>query len=70
MDLLLYACLIAAPAECRTERLSFSVELVAPQACMIGAQAALAQWTAAHPKWRVERFRCVPAGWQPGGIEV
>lgn len=64
MDLILLACLIAAPADCHEARLPILADLAPPMACLAGAQATIAQWTAAHPRYRVERYRCVPSGRQ------
>lgn len=61
MFILLYACLISAPATCREERISWSVEVEAPMACMMRSQVAIAQWSEAHPQWHVGRWKCVPA---------
>jgi hypothetical protein len=62
MDLVLTICLILTPSECRIERLSVSIEPVPPQQCMVGAQQIIAEWVQSHPKWRIERWRCEPAG--------
>ena len=69
MDLLLIACLISAPADCREERIAL-VDDVPPLVCVLRAQVFLAEWRAAHPKYRVERWRCVPAGVSPEGVRA
>jgi hypothetical protein len=64
--LLLTICLLADPGQCREESLSVSIEETAPMQCMIGAQALIAEWSVTHPKWKIERWRCRPAGRQEG----
>ncbi|MFG1299426.1 hypothetical protein V5F49_06470 [Xanthobacter sp. V3C-3] len=61
MFIVLYACLISAPATCREEHINFSMEAAAPTACMMSSQAAIAQWSESHPQWQVGRWKCVPA---------
>ncbi|MFS8036332.1 hypothetical protein ACI7BZ_05070 [Xanthobacter sp. AM11] len=60
MFIVLYACLISAPATCREEHINFSMEASAPSACMMSSQAAIAQWSETHPQWQVGRWKCVP----------
>lgn len=61
MELVLIACLIANPAECREDRIAM-LELPGPVACLIVAPQVAADWMAAHPKWAVARWRCAPVG--------
>lgn len=58
MELVLMVCLMNTPVDCRDEHLTLSVELMTPQQCMLGAQPAMAEWSASHPKYRIERWRC------------
>jgi len=60
MFIVLYACLISAPATCREERINFTMEAAAPLACISTSQATIAQWSETHPQWRVGRWKCVP----------
>lgn len=62
MELLISICLMASPADCRNEHMAMSETYQAPMACMMTAQQAIAQWQEQHPKWRVERWKCVPPG--------
>ncbi len=62
MELIVLAYLIATPDNCQEERLRFSMEPVAGKACVVGAPPLLAQWSLAHPAWRVARWRCGIAG--------
>lgn len=61
MFIVLYACLVSAPATCREEHINFSMEASATSACIMSSQAAIAQWTQSHPQWQVGRWKCVPA---------
>lgn len=67
MEILLLACLIASPGTCRTERIGFD-DAAPPPACTLRGQSVVATWSESHPKWRVERWRCAPAGM--GGTDV
>jgi hypothetical protein len=62
MELILAVCMLTSPESCREERLTISMEQTAPTQCMIGAQPIIAEWTQTHPKWKVEKWRCGPAG--------
>lgn len=55
-------CLLAAPERCRDVTLTFDTETITPFTCMMYGQSELAQWTQAHPNWRIARFTCRPAG--------
>lgn len=58
VELIVLVCLIGPPNTCQEERLRFSMEPIAGNACMVGAPPLLAQWSLAHPAWRVARWRC------------
>ena len=62
MELVLSVCLLSTPVDCREEHLSVSLETTAPMQCMIGAQPVIAEWSVSHPKYRVAKWRCGPAG--------
>ena len=62
MELIVLACLIATPANCQEDRWRFSMEPTASQTCLMGAPPLIAQWSAAHPGWRVTRWKCGVAG--------
>lgn len=55
--LLLVACLITAPGECREVRLGEPAD-PAPLACIFGAQQRIAAWCAEHPAFEVKSWRC------------
>ena len=56
--LVFVVCLQQDPSVCQERNLLFSAKQLTPMACMMGAQARLAEWSASHPKWRVGRWRC------------
>lgn len=58
MELVLMICLMTAPSDCRDEHLTLSMEAMTPQQCMLGAQPAMAEWSAAHPKYSIVRWKC------------
>lgn len=62
IELFFIACLASAPDVCEERTIAF-VEPLTPLACMMGAQPRLAQWSLAHPKWQVARWRCQPVGY-------
>ena len=64
MELILFVCLVSTPATCREEFVSVSLEPIPATRCMGGAQPMIAEWTAAHPRWRVARWRCGVPGAQ------
>ena len=53
-------CLQADPQVCRERNLLFSDGELTPMACMMQAQAVLADWSQQHPRWQVGRWRCGP----------
>ncbi|RWN98151.1 MAG: hypothetical protein E5Y10_23455 [Mesorhizobium sp.] len=58
MQLLMSICLIAAPTQCRNERVIVAYEPVGPVMCMVTAQQSIARWQGTHPKWRVMKWKC------------
>ena len=68
VELIVLACLIAAPHTCHEERVRVSMEPISGQACIVGAPPLLAQWSMSHPTWRVARWRCGVAG--AGGYRI
>jgi hypothetical protein len=57
VDVVLAVCLFAQPSVCHEERLSFESH-GSLQRCMFEAMPYIAQWSGAHPNWRVVRWRC------------
>ncbi|OYX43071.1 MAG: hypothetical protein B7Z02_10440 [Rhodobacterales bacterium 32-67-9] len=56
IELLFVVCLGAAPATCEERSLLF--QDISPMTCLVGAQPALAEWVAGHPKWTISRWSC------------
>lgn len=52
------ACSLYAPVHCREVVLPFEAAQITPYSCMFNGQTKLAEWTAAHPNWRIARFTC------------
>jgi hypothetical protein len=59
MDLLVVACLLAAPEDCREHRVRVSIERGDPMFCVMNAAPFITEWAAAHPNWRLKSWRCV-----------
>jgi hypothetical protein len=60
MTIILSACLIADPGQCKDFRFPIEGEHDAMR-CAMHAPPYFAQWMEAHPKWQVVRWKCVPA---------
>lgn len=58
IEIIISACSIVAGATCQDFRLSFMAQSVTPHQCMLYGQAEIAKWTAGHPNWSVQRWRC------------
>ena len=56
VELLFVVCLSTAPETCINRSLVFTD--ITPERCVIGAQPELAKWIAAHPNYRIARWRC------------
>lgn len=52
--LILTVCLLAEPANCHEERVATEARMAMPMECT----AAMTEWAARHPAWRVARWRC------------
>ena len=65
VQLVLIFCLMASPSECREERPA--TEQLSLMGCMLGGQQVAEQWLIDHPKWTLERWRCV-AGSRPENV--
>lgn len=58
IELLVSVCLITDPQQCKDVRLSYVADGMTPRQCLMGAQPELAKWSAGHPKWRIDKWRC------------
>ncbi len=62
IELLASVCLITSPGHCKDVHLTYTADSVTPRQCMMFGQSELAKWNEAHPKYRVDKWRCQPAG--------
>jgi hypothetical protein len=60
MTIVLSACLIAHPGQCKDFRVPIDVDMD-PGRCTMVAPPYFAKWTDEHPAWRVMRWKCLPA---------
>jgi hypothetical protein len=58
MDLIVVACLLAAPAECKEHRVRLTLQGGDPGQCMYVSPPQIAKWQLDHPVWRVKSWRC------------
>ena len=58
MELIVVACLIANPGECREHRLRLTLEGGDPAQCMYASPPKIARWQAMHRDWDVKRWYC------------
>lgn len=61
MNLILLACLLSTPDQCREEVLAVSIEETGPHVCLVTAQAMIAAWLQTRPDYGVRSWRCEPA---------
>jgi len=59
MTIILSACLVADPNQCKDFRLPLDVQMDSTQ-CTMSAPPYFAQWMEDHPKWQVRRWKCQP----------
>ncbi|CAH2605033.1 conserved protein of unknown function [Rhodovastum atsumiense] len=57
VDLILLACLLTDPGICREHHVLLQ-STASLRSCTMQAPAFLAQWSGAHPGWRVVRWHC------------
>lgn len=62
IELLLSVCLIDEPRRCKEVNLTYTADAVTPHQCMMFGQAEIAKWSAGHPKWRIEKWKCQKPG--------
>ena len=51
-------CLQTDPQVCQDRNLLFSDQELTPMACLMQAQTRLAEWSNAHPRWRIAKWKC------------
>lgn len=59
VELVVFACLVAAPAQCERLHLPFQAPMGLTQ-CVRESQFLLVEWAEKHPGWEIRRWRCAP----------
>lgn len=62
IELVLLACLVDKPDNCRDVGLMYSSENLTPMQCMMQAPPYMAKWVGEHPGWKVMKWTCRRAG--------
>jgi hypothetical protein len=62
LELVIAACLIDAPSQCRDVYLNFEADNATPMQCAFYGQIEMAKWLGEHPRYRITKWRCGPAG--------
>ena len=62
MELIVVACLLSAPEECRTHHLRLTLRGGDPALCVRSSPARIARWQSLHRKWRVKSWSCALVG--------
>jgi hypothetical protein len=58
MELIVIACLLSAPDDCRAHRLRLSLEGGNVAHCIYRSPPRVAQWQAMHQNWKVRSWHC------------
>lgn len=58
LELIVYACLLAAPAECKDHRVRLTVQGGDASLCVYASVREVAHWQQLNPKWRLKQWRC------------
>ena len=61
LTIILSACLVIDPHQCRDFKIPLDVNMDAMQ-CAMAAPPYFAQWAEEHPKWQIRRWKCQPSG--------
>jgi hypothetical protein len=59
LSIILSACLIADPKQCRDFKIPLDVSMDVVQ-CSMAAPPYFAQWAEEHPQWQIRRWKCQP----------
>ncbi len=62
MELILVACLLAAPDQCREHHVRLTIQGGDPGQCMYASPPQIAHWQQLHVKWKVRSWRCAMVG--------
>lgn len=58
VELIVVACLVAAPADCAEHRLRLTVGGMDAGQCMYKSVTRVARWQELHRKWQVKSWKC------------
>ncbi len=58
IQLILIACAMHSPHNCKQEKLTFHQPGLTVHACIMKGHFELAKWSNGHPGWEVKRYRC------------
>ncbi len=58
MELIVIACLLSAPDECRPHRLRLTLDGMDPAQCLYSSYPRIARWQVMHRKWKVKSWHC------------
>ncbi|MDX2265928.1 MAG: hypothetical protein NW215_13285 [Hyphomicrobiales bacterium] len=62
MEIIVLACLVADPSQCKDQRLPDLVDTDNPFRCSFLSMPYVAQWQGENPKWIVKKWRCGSPG--------
>ncbi len=60
LSVILSACLIADPNECRDFKIPVDFRMPAKY-CTAAAAPVCARWASEHPQWQIKRWKCQPS---------
>jgi len=58
IEIVVSACFVTEPTNCRDVRLSFVADSVTPQQCMFLGQSEIAKWSEGNPNWKIMKWSC------------
>ncbi|MEL6264473.1 MAG: hypothetical protein AAFR52_02325 [Pseudomonadota bacterium] len=58
MELIIVACLLGEPANCREHRLRLTIEGGDAAQCMFASPPRVARWASLHRDWKIDRWYC------------
>lgn len=58
IELVILACMVDTPKNCKDVHLTFTGESTTPIQCMIVSEPTIATWARKNPEWRIKKWRC------------
>lgn len=58
LELIVTACLLATPGQCKDHRVRLTVQGGDPQLCVYASVREIAHWQQLNVKWKVKSWRC------------